>query len=102
MKFKKGDQIEVLRGRDKGKKGKIERVLLKREKVIVSGINLFKKHVKPQGEGKPGGRIEITKPLSVSAVSLVCPKCNKRTRIGRQIDKEGRKLRICRKCEALI
>lgn len=102
MKLRKGDQVEVLIGRDKGKKGKIERILLKKKELIIPGVNLFKKHTKPQGEGKPGGRVEIIKPLSVSAVALICPKCGRKARIGFQIDKEGRKLRICRKCEALI
>ena len=82
MKFKKGDQIVVTAGKDIGKKGKIEKVFPKTDKVLIPGINIYKKHVKPQGEGKPGGIIDIVKPLPVSNIALLCPKCGSATRIG--------------------
>lgn len=102
MKLKKGDQIIVIRGKDKGRKGKIEKILSKTGKVLIPGINVYKKHARKQSEKKPGGIIEIVKPLSASNVALFCSKCNRPTRIGYQIDKAGNKNRICRKCQALI
>lgn len=91
----------VLRGKDKGRKGKIEKILSKSGKVLIPGVNVYKKHARKQSEKKPGGIIEIVKPLAVANVALVCPKCKKPTRIGYQISK-GSKSRICRKCQALI
>ncbi|PJE69152.1 50S ribosomal protein L24 [Candidatus Shapirobacteria bacterium CG10_big_fil_rev_8_21_14_0_10_38_14] len=101
MKLKKGDQVIVLAGKDKGNKGKIEKTLPQFAKVLVAGVNLYKKHVKPQGEKKPGGIIDIIKPLSVSNVALICPKCGQKTKIGYQI-KQGEKKRICKKCQAIL
>lgn len=102
MKLKKGDKIIVIAGKDKGRKGKIEKVLPKSAKVLIPGINVYKKHVKPRGEGQPGGIVDIVKPLSVSNIALLCPKCKQPTRIGYKIDKSGGKHRICRKCQAVI
>lgn len=102
MKLKKGDQIIVIQGKDKGRKGKIEKAFSKAGKVLIPSINVYKKHARQQSEKKPGGIIEITKPLSASNVALICPKCNQPTRVGYQVDKAGSKNRICRKCQALI
>jgi large subunit ribosomal protein L24 len=102
MKLKKGDQIIVIKGKDKGRKGKIEKVFPKKGQVLVPGINLYKKHARKQSEKKPGGIIEIVVPLPVANVALFCPKCKKPTRIGYQIDQSGNKTRICRKCQTLI
>jgi len=102
MKLKKGDQIIVITGKDKGRKGKVEKVLPKLNKVLIPGINVYKKHLKPRGEGQPGGIIDVVKPLPLSNVALLCPKCGKQTRIGYQLDKKGEKNRICRKCQTVI
>lgn len=102
MKLKKGDQIVVIAGKDKGRKGKIEKILPKQGRILIPGINVFKKHLRPRGEGQPGGIIDVVKPLSASNVALLCPKCGKQTRIGWQINKDGSKTRICRKCQAVI
>lgn len=102
MKLKKGDQVIVTAGKDKGRKGKIEKVFSRANKVLLPGINTAKKHVRPQGEGKPGGIVDQAKPLSVSNVALWCPKCNQPTRVGYQVDQKGDKHRLCRKCQALI
>ncbi len=101
MKLKKGDTVKVLIGKDRGKTGKIQKVFLKDNKILVSGINLFKKHLKPQGK-KPGGIIDIQKPLLISKIALICPKCNQQTKIGFTLDKSGEKLKICRKCKQTI
>ena len=102
MRIKKGDTVKIKVGKDKGKTGKVEKALPKKNKVLVEGINVYKKHLKPRGEGKPGGIIEINKPLSVSNVMLVCPKCQKPTRVGYQLDKQGNKYRFCKKCKSQI
>ena len=102
MKLKKGDQVIVLRGKDKGRKGKIKQVFPKSGRILIPTINIFKKHARKQSEKKPGGIIEFAKPLAVCKVALVCPKCKQPARIGYQIDKNGQKRRICRKCQALV
>ena len=101
MKLKKNDQVIVLYGKDKGRKGKIEKVFPKTNKVLVPGVNIYKKHLKPQGEGRPGGIIDKVFPLPVSNVELLCPKCNQKTRIGYQVTK-GDKQRLCKKCGSIL
>lgn len=98
MKFRKGDEIIVTRGKDLGKKGKIEKVFPKEGKVLAGGINLYKRHLKPRGQGKPGGIVDITKPISASNIALVCPRCGKKTRVGYKLVEEAKR-RICRKCK---
>ena len=101
MKYKKGDNIIVTIGKDRGKKGKIDKILVKKDQIVVNGINVYKRHMKSRGEGKPGGIIDIVKPMNVAKVALVCPKCNQPTRVGYKILKDE-KIRICRKCEEAI
>lgn len=106
MKFKKGDQIIITLGKDRGKKGKIEKVFPGENKIMVPGVNIFKKHVRPRGEGQPGGITDVVRPLSVAKIALVCPRCSRATRIGfhptgSKADKKD-KIRICRKCKAII
>lgn len=101
MKFKKDDEVKIVAGKDKGKTGKIQKVYPMVNKVLIGGVNISKKHLKSQGQGKPGGIVEITKPLPVSNVALVCSKCKKQTRIGYKITGKE-KQRICRKCQGVI
>ncbi len=97
MKFKKGDEVIVTLGKDKGKKGKIEKVVPKKNAVFVAGVNVYKKHRKSQGQDKSGGIIDIIKPLYVAKIQLICPKCHKPTRVGVKLEAK-QKIRICRKC----
>jgi large subunit ribosomal protein L24 len=99
MKIRKNDQIRVLQGRDKGRQGRVEKVLADGRKIIVTGINIFKKNRKAQS-GQKGGIIELVKPLAVSKVALVCPKCGRPTRVGWQL--ADQKKRLCKKCRELI
>ena len=104
MKIKKGDRVKVIAGKDKGKKGKILQVYAARNKVAVEGINLAIKHVKPRKQNEKGQKIEFPAPLNISNLMLLCPKCNKATRVAYKIlaDKKNNKVRICAKCKELI
>ncbi|OGV89204.1 50S ribosomal protein L24 [Microgenomates group bacterium RBG_19FT_COMBO_39_10] len=109
MKLKKGDSVIVLKGKDKGRKGKIEKIFPKINKALIPGINVYKKHARKQSDKKPGGIIEIVKPLPIANVALFCPKCKKPTRVGYRIEQKSGKVRnkvvkarICRKCQTII
>lgn len=101
MKLIKGDEIIVTGGKDKGRKGKVERVLTKKAQVLVLGINLYKRHLKRKDEKNPGGIIDFPRPLPLGRVTLVCPKCKQPTRVG-YIVSQKEKQRICRKCNQLV
>ena len=102
MKFKTGDQIIVTRGKDKGQKGTIDKLFIDRDRVLVGGVNVYKKHQKSMPGGQKGGIIEFSRPLPVANVALICPSCNKPTRIGSMILKDGKKVRVCKKCDRQI
>lgn len=97
MKLKKGDEIIVIVGKDKGRKGKIEKVFPKDHMVLVPGINVYKRHAKKRDDKHPGGIISLPKAIRDSKVMLVCPSCRQMTRIGHKALKDE-KVRICRKC----
>ena len=97
MKLKKGDNVLIIAGKDKGRTAKIIKSLPKDLKVLVDGINLKKKHVRPKREGEKGQVVDIPAPMDVSNVKMICPKCGKATRVGYKIEKEN-KQRICKKC----
>jgi len=97
MKLKKGDLVKIVLGKDKGKTGKIEKVLPQNKKVLVTGVNQYKRHLKARAQGQASEIVTITKPLSENNVALVCPHCKLQTRIGFEIEKNG-KIRVCRKC----
>lgn len=101
FKFKKGDQVLVTAGKDKGKKGKIEKILPKLASVFLPGLNIYKKHLKKKDENQKGGIIEFSRPVPLANIALLCPKCGKATRIGYEI-KGKDKIRICRKCKARL
>ncbi len=101
MKIKKGDSVKIIRGKDKGKDGKVEKVFPKDGKVLVSNINQYKRHLKARSETEPSEIVTLTKPLPEENVVLVCPKCHKTTRIGYKLEK-NKKLRICKKCKSEI
>jgi large subunit ribosomal protein L24 len=101
MKLKKDDQVKVIRGKDAGKTAKIMRVFTTDQKVLLEGINQYKKHIKAKMQGQSSEIVTITKPLPVSNVALICPKCKEQTRVGYKIQGKE-KIRICRKCEEKI
>ena len=99
MKIKKGDTVQVLSGNDKGKTGEVLEVIPKEDKVFVKGVNIRKKHVKPRKQGEEGGIIASECAVSSSKLNVVCPKCNKPTRIGYNVS-DDKKVRVCKKCGA--
>ena len=96
MKIHKGDNVQITNGKDRGKSGQVERVFTKDNKVLLTGLNVFKRHVKSR-QGIEGGIIDIAKPMDISDVMLVCPNCKKPTRVGFKVDGDL-KTRVCRKC----
>ncbi len=100
-KIRKGDQVVVIAGRDKGKKGEV--IQVSKKGVMVKGIALVKKSVKKDPKKHPaGGFIEIEAPVNSSNVMLFCPKCNKATRTSFIIEKKGKKARVCKKCKNIF
>ena len=95
-KIRKGDEVKVMLGKDNGRTGIVERILAKNGKVLVAGINQYKRHVR-KVQDTEGGVITITKPVNLSNVELVCPSCKKATRVGFKVEGEG-KVRMCKKC----
>ena len=100
MNVRKGDKVEVITGKDKGKQGEVLRAMPKDSKVIVDGAAIVKRHTKPNAMNQQGGIIEKPAPIHVSNVMLVCPVCGKRTRVGHDVDDNGRRVRVCKKCGA--
>ena len=101
LKVKKGDTVKVLSGNDKGKTGEVLEVIPKTQKIIVKGINIKKKHMKPRRQGEEGGIISMEFQIHMSKVNVVCPKCGKAVRVGFKIDKDN-KVRVCKSCGATI
>ncbi len=105
LNVKKGDTVVVISGKDKGKQGKILVAYPEKERVVVQNAALVTRHVKPRRQGEPGGRIEKEGSLHVSNVKLVCPKCEKPTRVGHEIaeveisgTKKMKSVRVCKEC----
>jgi large subunit ribosomal protein L24 len=105
MNLRKGDLVEVILGEERGRRGKILRLEKEkktgREKAIVDGLNLAKKHQRPQGTTKPGGIIDLPNAIDVSNLVLLCPKCGKKSKVRRE-PHEGRRVRVCRQCDEII
>ena len=97
MKIKKGDTVQVLSGNDKGKNGEVLEDMPKTEKIIVKGVNVRKKHVKPRKQGEEGGIISVECAIHSSKVNVVCPKCGKPARLGYKVEGD-KKVRVCKKC----
>ena len=102
MKIKKNDTILVIKGKERGKTGKVASVNLEDQTIKVSGINIAKKHIKSQGQKSAGGITEIVRPLALSKVMFVCGHCNKPTRLGMKITSAGNKERICKLCKSTV
>jgi large subunit ribosomal protein L24 len=101
--IRKNDNVVVTTGKDRGKRGRVVRIVADKNRVVVEGVNMIKRHTRanPQKNLK-GGVVEREAPLHASNVQLVCPECGEPTRIGRKILGDGRKVRVCRKCEGVV
>ena len=101
--IRKNDNVVVTTGKDRGKRGRVLRVVPDKNRLVVEGVNMIKRHTKanPQRQIK-GGLVEREAPLHASNVQLVCPECGKPTRLGKKILGDGRKVRVCRKCEGVV
>lgn len=99
-KFKKGDTVIVLAGKDKGRRGKVLRVLPTEQKLVVENLNMVKRHTKPTNENPQGGIIARPAPMPLGKVMVVCSKCNKPTRIAMTEKESGRYVRTCKHCGA--
>lgn len=102
LNVKKGDTVVILSGKDRDRRGKVLKVASKDRKVVVEGINTVKRHTRPTRSVPQGGVIEKNNPLPVSKVMVVCPKCNRPTRIGRRLAEDGTWVRQCKRCGAEI
>lgn len=99
-KIKKGDNVMIILGKDRSKSGTVERVLRKDQKAVILGLNVYKRHVKKQAQLE-GGVLDLSKPINLSNLMLICPNCKKPTRIGFKIEAKD-KFRICKKCHKEI
>lgn len=108
MHVKKGDEVMIITGKDRGKRGKIKESRPAESRVIVEGLNIVKRHMRARGPGKPSGIIEMEAPIHISNVMLICPSCGKASRTGHRFleaaDNKGRpkKVRYCKACDATV
>ena len=101
--IRKNDNVVVTTGKDRGKRGRVLRVVPDKNRLIVEGVNIIKRHTKANPQrGVKGGLVEREAPLHASNVQLLCPECGKPTRLGKKILGDGRKVRVCRKCEGVV
>lgn len=102
LSIKKNDTVLVISGKEKGKKGRVISVQLSKGKVLIEGINIIKRHMRPSKRYTQGGIIEKEAPLHISNVMLLCPKCGKPTRISNTVLADGKKMRTCKRCKEVI
>ncbi len=100
-KIRSGDEVLVTSGRNKGQQGVVRQTLTDRDRVVIEGINIVKKHIK-QGRARQAGIVEVEAPLHISNVKLVCPSCGQPSRVGVRASSEGANERFCKKCDAAI
>ena len=97
-KVKRNDMVMVIAGRDRGKTGKVMRVIPETGRVVIERLNIVKRHSKPRGAQSPGGIVEKEAPIHISNVAIVCKNCKQHTRIANKVLADGRRVRSCKKC----
>jgi large subunit ribosomal protein L24 len=102
LSVKKNDLVKVIAGKEKGKSGRILKVLPRKNRIVIEKINFVKRHSRPSGQTRQGGIIEREAPINVSNVMVVCEKCNVPVRIGKKILDDGKKVRMCKKCGEVL
>lgn len=100
QRIRKEDTVYIAKGKDRGKTGQVRLVIPDKNRVIVTGVNVAKRHMKPRGPQQPGGIIERESPIAISNVRSVCPSCTKAVRVGYRVLPDGRKVRYCKRCDA--
>lgn len=101
QKIRSGDTVVVVSGRNKGEQGKVRQNLIERDRVVIEGVNIVKKHIK-RGRARQAGIVEVEAALHVSNVMLICPSCKQATRVGVRKGEDGKNARYCKKCDAMI
>ncbi|MDD5669752.1 MAG: 50S ribosomal protein L24 [Candidatus Omnitrophica bacterium] len=101
LKLRKGDTVQVIKGKDKGKKGKILRVLATEKRAVVEGINMMKKHMRRTQQDK-GGIVSVERPMSVANIMFLCKNCSRPVRVGFKLLKDESKVRMCKRCKEAI
>lgn len=99
MKIKKGDKVLIIKGKERGKSGVIIKIIPDSNRVMIEGLNLYKKHTRPKRMGEKGQLVQIARPINVSNIQLLCKNCQKPVRVGYKVE-ERRKFRICKKCKS--
>jgi large subunit ribosomal protein L24 len=102
MKIQKNDNVLIIAGKDRGKKGKVRKAIPDKDKVIVEGFNMIKRHSKTKGKTRQAGIIELEAPIHISNVMIICNKCNKPARVGYRALEDGKKARFCHSCSEII
>ena len=100
--IKKNDKVMVIAGKEKGKTGKVLRVLPKRDRAVVEKVNFIKRHMRPGAHSRQGGIVEKENPINISNLMVVCGKCTDPTRVGRRVLEDGSRVRYCKKCDEII
>lgn len=100
MHVRRGDVVEVIAGNDRGKRAKVMRVNRKKNQLLAEGVNQVYKHLRRDRKNPQGGRLQKEAPIDISNVQLVCTKCDRGVRIGMRVNKDGKKVRFCRKCQS--
>jgi large subunit ribosomal protein L24 len=100
--IKKNDTVMVLTGKEKGKTGKVLRILPKKDRAVVEKVNFIKRHMRPGAHSRQGGIVEKENPINISNLMVVCGKCTDPTRLGRKVLEDGSRVRYCKKCDEII
>jgi large subunit ribosomal protein L24 len=100
--IRKNDMVQVIAGKEKGKTGKVLKVLTKKNRVVVEKVNFVKRHTRPSGKTRQGGILQKEAPIHISNLLLVCPKCNRGVRMGKRVLEDGKKGLVCKKCGELM
>ena len=100
--IKKNDTVMVIAGKEKGKSGKVLRILPKKDRAVVEKVNFIKRHMRPGAHSRQGGIVEKENPINISNLMVVCGKCTDPTRVGRRVLEDGSRVRYCKKCDEII
>ena len=101
-KIRKNDEVQVLTGKDRGRRGAVRSVIVKKDRAVVTGVNMVKRHRRSTNPQQPGGIIDMEAPIALSNLAVVCTSCGKATRVGFRVLEDSRKVRFCKRCDEAI